>query len=240
MQVLFQFLPETTAAELQLPWGQARSSQFMAEGWERETCHMDLAFEVHGRCISATYSTELFNTSTIHSMLQSFLQLLQQLVDSPQKSVMCANLLDSTGQQTVLQWGGGQQQARHLQAPLAHESFAAAAAATPDSCCLVFEGSSLSYGEVEHRALGLAGKLQAAGVGPGVAVGVLLERSLELPIAVLAVFMAGGCYVPLDPSYPEQRLQGYLEDSGSKLLLTTSQLSQLAADATKSAASVKV
>jgi non-ribosomal peptide synthetase component F len=91
----------------------------------------------------------------------------------------------------------------------------------------VFEGNSLSYGAVQQRALGLAGKLQAAGVGPGVAVGVLLERSLELPIAVLAVFMAGGCYVPLDPSYPEQRLQGYLEDSGAALVVTSSILADL-------------
>jgi non-ribosomal peptide synthetase component F len=63
-------------------------------------------------------------------------------------------------------------------------------------------------------------------------VGVLLERSLELPIAVLAVFMAGGCYVPLDPSYPEQRLQGYLEDSGAGKVLTHSSLSKLAMELT--------
>eukprot|EP00775_Hariotina_reticulata_P000664 gene664-959_t len=238
--VLFQFLPETTAAELDLPWGEARSSQFMAEGWERETCHMDLAFEVHGRCISATYSTELFNASTIQSMLHSFLQLLQQLVDSPEKPATCATLLDSADQQTVLQWGAGPQQVQQIEAPLAHEAFARAAANKPDSCCLVFENEQLSYAAVEQRATTLAAALQAAGVGPGVAVGVLLERSLELPIAVLAVFMAGGCYVPLDPSYPEQRLQGYLEDSGSVLVLTTSRLSQLAADVTNAPSKVEV
>lgn len=218
---------EASPEALVLEWGQARSSHYSGAGVSSDTRKLDLNIEIEGRCIGASYSTELFDATTITRMLNSYLQLLQQLVEQPDTSATSAVVLLNQDRKQLLHWGAGQQQRHHLVAPLAHESFAAAAAATPDSCCLVFEGNSLSYGAVQQRALGLAGKLQAAGVGPGVAVGVLLERSLELPIAVLAVFMAGGCYVPLDPSYPEQRLQGYLEESQAMLLVSHSSLNEM-------------
>ncbi|KAF6261542.1 hypothetical protein COO60DRAFT_1679963 [Scenedesmus sp. NREL 46B-D3] len=130
--------------------------------------------------------------------------------------------------QLLLAWGAGQQCPQHLAAPLVHEAFAAAAAAAPASPCLLFEGACLTYHDVQQRCSRLAAALMAAGVRPGVSVGVLLQRGAELPVAALAVWAAGGCYVPLDPSYPEQRLAGYLADSGAGLLLSSSSLQGLA------------
>eukprot|EP00775_Hariotina_reticulata_P004140 gene4140-4389_t len=222
-----ELLPEDLAASL------ASSTEFCDVGTPAaQSCGPDIAMLVHNRSIVAQYSTELFNASTIEHMLQSYLKLLQQLVKAPSTAVGMTSVLRRRDQQLLMIWGAGEQRLDFLYAPLVHESFSAAAAAAPESCCLVFDGSSLTYGEVKQRANELAAVLSAAGVGPGVAVGVLLERSLELPIAVLAVFMAGGCYVPLDPSYPEQRLQGYLEDSGAALLVTNSTIGDLAVDLT--------
>jgi non-ribosomal peptide synthetase component F len=234
LQVLFQHLeghleqlPEDLAASL------ASSTTFCDVGAPAAySSRPDLAILVQNRSIIAQYSLELFNASTIEHMLQSYLKLLQQLVKAPSTAVGMTPVLRQRDQQLLMSWGAGEQRPDFLSKPMVHESFAAAAAAAPESCCLVFEGNSLSYGEVEQRVGHLAAVLQAAGVGPGVAVGVLLERSLELPIAVLAVFMAGGCYVPLDPSYPEQRLQGYLEDSGAALVVTHSALGDLVMDLT--------
>ncbi|MBC3424038.1 AMP-binding protein, partial [Pseudomonas sp. RW3S2] len=69
-----------------------------------------------------------------------------------------------------------------------------------------------------------AHRLQAAGVGPDVLVGVAAERSVEMVVALLAVIKAGGAYVPLDPEYPRERLAYMIEDSGIELLLTQSHL----------------
>jgi non-ribosomal peptide synthetase component F len=186
-----------------------------------------MAMEVTDFNIVISYSTELFEAVTVQRMLHSYVHLLQQLVQTPESPVGSAALLYSCDKQQLLAWGAGEKHFDNLRAPLVHQAFTAAAVANPDNCCLVFEGNSLSYGAVKCQADELAGRLQAAGVGPGVAVGVLLERSLELPIAVLAVFMAGGCYVPLDPSYPEQRLQGYLEESQAMLLVSHSSLNEM-------------
>ncbi|WP_162873981.1 AMP-binding protein, partial [Pseudomonas viridiflava] len=90
----------------------------------------------------------------------------------------------------------------------------------PDACAVVFEDQSLSYGELNTRANRLAHYLREQGVGPDVRVAVCIERSLELPVALLAVLKAGGAYVPLDPDYPQDRLSFLMQDSGIELLLT--------------------
>src|SRR5262249_58030894 len=81
-----------------------------------------------------------------------------------------------------------------------------------------------SYGELEARANQLAHHLRTLGVGPETVVGLCLERSLEMVVGLLGILKAGGAYLPLDPSYPAQRLAFMLADSGAQLLLTTSAL----------------
>ena len=75
------------------------------------------------------------------------------------------------------------------------------------------QGAALSYGELDKRANQLAHRLAALGVGREVPVGVMMERSLELPVALLGVLKAGGAFVPMDPSYPPERLALMVEDS---------------------------
>ena len=78
------------------------------------------------------------------------------------------------------------------------------------------QGSKLSYGELDKRANQLAHRLVALGVGPEVPVGVMMERSLDLIVALLGVLKAGGAYVPMDPSYPVDRLALMMEDSEAR------------------------
>jgi non-ribosomal peptide synthetase component F len=87
-----------------------------------------------------------------------------------------------------------------------HELFQAQAARTPGAVAVRFEEESLTYRELNERANRLAHHLRGLGVGPEVRVGVLMERSLEMVVALLAVLKAGGAYVPLDPAYPADRL----------------------------------
>ncbi|MDG2050790.1 MAG: LLM class flavin-dependent oxidoreductase, partial [Myxococcota bacterium] len=99
-------------------------------------------------------------------------------------------------------------------------AFEAQAQITPERPAVHFEGSALSYMELDQRANGLAHRLARSGVRPGDLVGIYVERSLDLPVAVLAVLKAGAAYVPLDPSYPRDRIAFMIENSGLRALLT--------------------
>ncbi|MER5638838.1 amino acid adenylation domain-containing protein [Kitasatospora sp. NPDC002227] len=93
-------------------------------------------------------------------------------------------------------------------------------AATPEATALVQGEVRFSYRELDTRARALASRLRALGAGPDTVVGVCLERSPELPVALLGVVYAGAAYLPLDPDYPIERLRYMLTDSGAPLLLT--------------------
>ncbi|MGE5423194.1 MAG: amino acid adenylation domain-containing protein [Ignavibacteriales bacterium] len=95
---------------------------------------------------------------------------------------------------------------------------------SPNSTAVVFEDQVLTYDELNKRVNKLARFLRSKGVGPEVIVGVLLERSPSLIIGILAIIKAGGAYMPLDPDYPAERLDFMLNDCGSKLVLTQSNL----------------
>ena len=101
-----------------------------------------------------------------------------------------------------------------------HELFEEQARLRPDAVALVHEGHELTYGELNRRANRLAHDLLERGVGPEVRVGLCLERSAQMVIGILGILKAGGCYVPLDPSYPRKRLEYLLEDAQINLVVT--------------------
>ncbi|HVZ73440.1 MAG TPA: MupA/Atu3671 family FMN-dependent luciferase-like monooxygenase [Polyangia bacterium] len=105
-----------------------------------------------------------------------------------------------------------------------HDLIAAQAAATPDATALVFRGARVSYRELDARAEALANTLRARGVGPDALVGVFVDRSLEMVVALLGILKAGGAYVPLDPEYPSERLAMMLEDSKARVVVTRAPL----------------
>ncbi len=101
------------------------------------------------------------------------------------------------------------------------EAFARQAAACPDNTALVLEGQSVTYADLEARAAQMAAALVAAGAGKGRLVGILLDRSVEMIVAILAVGKAGACYLPLDVTHPRERRDYMLSDSGCRLVITT-------------------
>ncbi len=105
-----------------------------------------------------------------------------------------------------------------------HDLFAAQVEQTPDRDAVVYADKKLTYVELNERVETLADHLRAHGIGPEVIVGIYVERSIEMIVGVLAILRAGGAYLPLDPTYPSQRIQFMLEDSAVKVVLTQTRL----------------
>ncbi|MFE4360095.1 amino acid adenylation domain-containing protein [Kitasatospora sp. NPDC056800] len=102
-----------------------------------------------------------------------------------------------------------------------HSEFIAQAVKNPDATAVYSDAGVLTYGELNERSRELAERLLADGAGPGVPVGICVERTPDLLVAVLAALRTGSCYLPLDPNYPADRLAFMVRDSGTRLLLTT-------------------
>jgi amino acid adenylation domain-containing protein len=111
--------------------------------------------------------------------------------------------------------------------PLAHEAFERRARKTPEAAAVVCRGRSVSYRELDARSNELAGRLHALGVGPECLVGLMLPRSLETVVSLLAVLKAGGAFVPFDASYPQERLRFMLADAGLRWIVTDERLAHL-------------
>ncbi|NER49684.1 MAG: AMP-binding protein, partial [Symploca sp. SIO1A3] len=104
-----------------------------------------------------------------------------------------------------------------------HQLFESQVERTPDAVAVVFEEQQLTYQELNDRANQLAHYLQGLGVQPEVLVGLCIERSLDMVIAMLGILKAGGAYLPLDPAYPSDRLAYMLANSQASVLLTQNQ-----------------
>ncbi|ASC71031.1 peptide synthetase [Halomicronema hongdechloris C2206] len=164
------------------------------------------------------YNTDLFAAATMARLITHLQQVLTAVVRQPEQRVSDLPLLTSAERQRLLvEWN--QTEAEYPEACL-HELFEAQVERTPEAVALVFEQQHLTYDELNRRANQLAHYLQGQGVGPETLVGVCLERSVAMVIALLGVLKAGGAYVPLDPTYPHERLAFMVQDAQVPLVLT--------------------
>ena len=152
---------------------------------------------------------------------------LEQLVDTLEKAPDTAErdidiLGDVERRQLLVDWNAT---ATHYPKDcLLHEMFEAQAARAPDAIAVVCGEEALTYAELNARANQLAHYLCGLGVGAEAIVGLCVERSLEMIIGILGILKAGGAYLPLDPSYPGERLAYMIEDAGPVLVLTQERL----------------
>ncbi|RMD95402.1 MAG: amino acid adenylation domain-containing protein [Calditrichaeota bacterium] len=179
--------------------------------------------EANKLCGVFEYNADLFKASSIKRMIQHFKNLLGGVVSQPNQKISAQPLLSSNERSQLLsEWDGGV--AREEEFRSFPEVFEEVALREPDRVAVEVDGERLSYGELNARSNCLAGYLRGLGVGPEVLVGVYMERSLELLVALLGVLKSGGAYVPLDPSYPRERLSYMIEDSGLGVILTQESL----------------
>src|SRR6185295_9831351 len=164
------------------------------------------------------YATDLFEAATIARLAGHFGTLLEGAASRSEARLSALPMLAVAERNQLLsEWNATD---RALPDGRVHEAILALAQRDPDRLAVIADGEGLTWGELEQRVNRLARRLRRLGVGPGVLVGVVVERTLGLPVAVLGVLAAGGAYVPLDPGYPEERLAYMAKDSAIAVLVT--------------------
>ncbi|QLE53350.1 amino acid adenylation domain-containing protein (plasmid) [Nostoc sp. C057] len=226
-QVVFA-LQNAPMTALELP-----SLTLRALPFETETTRFDLEFHLwepntqnglwtdssEGISGFVIYSTDLFNDVTITRMLEHFQILLESIVANPEERIAHLPLLsESELHQLLVQWNNTQ--AIYPQDKCIHQLIESVAEQNSEAAALVFEDEKLSYKELNTRSNQLAHYLKKLGVKSEVLVGLCVERSFNMIIGMLGILKAGGAYLPLDISYPSERLNFMLEDAQVSVLLT--------------------
>jgi len=169
------------------------------------------------------YNTDLFEASTIERLMQHYRLLLEAMVADSSARIGALPLLDEAGLHgLVIDWN--RTDVPYPREQTLHGLFEAQVARTPEAEALVFESTRLDYRTLNARANQLAHHLRTLGVGRESLVGVWMERSAEMVVALLAVLKAGGAYVPLDPAFPKDRIDYMMEDAALGVVLTQAHL----------------
>lgn len=170
------------------------------------------------------YKTSLFDAALISEATESFKTLVESVLKSPLATIDSLSLLSVAQQNQILTFSVNNAPAASSH-PTLHAFVEAQAAKTPEAIALIYEGQFLTYEALNERAEKLASYLQQTGIEHGSHVALLMERSFELIVSLLAVLKVGAVYVPLDPTHPQKRLEWVIHDCGAKILLTQESLS---------------
>lgn len=216
-QVAFLYLdfPEATAMQF---LGLTASHIDIDNGASRFDITLAMTETPDGFTVSIEYIRDIFEHSRMERMAQHLRVLLEGIVANPDQRLFDLPLLTLEEQQQLEQWNDTAQQVSS--ALLVHQLFEQQAARRPDAPALLFADQALTFSEINNRANQLARHLLSCGLEPEARVGVMLPRSPDVQVALLAIFKAGGCYLPLDPDYPAERLAFMLENAGASLVIT--------------------
>ncbi|WP_025110384.1 non-ribosomal peptide synthetase [Pseudomonas sp. H1h] len=197
--------------------------------WQGRTTQFDLTLDTYEKAgklhAALTYANDLFDPQTIERMAQHWLNLLRGMVEDSRQRISDLPLLESAEYQRIVHdWNLANTES--AAASCIHRLIEQQVASQPQALAVTFGEQAFSYADIDARANRLAHKLIECGVGPEVRVGVAMQRSDTLLVALLAVLKAGGAYVPLDPDYPADRVAYMLEDSRARVLLTEHAIAQ--------------
>jgi amino acid adenylation domain-containing protein len=168
------------------------------------------------------YNANLFEASTIERLSGHFQVVLEAMADDLDRAIAQFPLLTEAEQhQLLVEWNSAT--ANYPQIPI-YQHIEAHAAQYPDAIALKFKEEQLTYAQLNQRANQLAHYLRSVGVGAEERVAVCVQPSLEIAVSLLGILKAGGVYVPLDPTFPQERLRAILEDTQAKVLFTQAHL----------------
>ena len=211
-------LQDFPAVSLELPG-------ILTAPWKTEThtAKFDFSLAVEkisaGWMATAEYNTDLFDADRVVRMLGHWQVLLESIANDPGQRLAEIPMLSAQERHRILiEWNDTERD--YPRDKCIHQLFEEQVDRTPDEVALVFDGQSLTYRELNARAICLADHLISLGVGPEVIVGLCIERSLEMVVGMLGILKAGGAYLPLDPEYPSDRLAFMINDSAVPVIVT--------------------
>ncbi|HEY0604260.1 MAG TPA: amino acid adenylation domain-containing protein, partial [Herpetosiphonaceae bacterium] len=229
LQKVQQQSADVTALALGDPGAQVQLGELVLESLPlpQQTAQFDIALSLaeseRGLSGSLQGNADLFDAATLARMAEHFGQLLGAIASNPTQPIAQLELMSEHERDLTLhQWNATA--AAYPSDMLLHSLFEAQAARTPEAIAVVGGAESLTYRDLDRRANQLAHRLQALGVTAETPVGLCLGRTPDLIVGALAISKAGGCYVPLDPAYPQERLALILQDAQVRVLVTQTAL----------------
>jgi amino acid adenylation domain-containing protein len=193
-----------------------------ATGSTKVDLYLEMDERPNGMMAKFIYSTDLFDASTIDRMIGHWLTLLQSAAQNPAAELCDLTILPAEEERQLrIGWNDTR---REIPDATVHELIERQVQLTPNAIAVESSAERLTYAELNGRANGLAHRLRSAGVKPGALVALCVDRTADLVAAPLAVWKAGGAYLPLDPSFPKERLAYLMEDAQAPVLLTTRSL----------------
>ncbi|MEW2042753.1 amino acid adenylation domain-containing protein, partial [Streptomyces sp. NPDC005534] len=166
------------------------------------------------------YNTDVFQKDTAERIVAQLVRVLTQLSTAPDRRIGEAEILSETERERLLELSAGVESGEGLETGSVPAAFTAQALRSPDAVAVRCAGRELSYRELDERSNQLAHRLVDLGVGPEAPVAVLMERSVDLVVALLGVLKAGAFYLPLHSGYPLERMQWIVDETSTPVLLT--------------------
>jgi amino acid adenylation domain-containing protein len=220
-QVAFLYLdfPEATAMQF---LGLTATPIDIDNGASRFDITLAMIETPEGFAISIEYISDIFEHGRMERMAKHLQVLLEGIIANPDARLSDVPILTLAEQRQLQHWNDTAHQ--FPSTLLVHQLFEQQAALRPGAPALLFEDQALTFSEINSRANQLARHLLRRGLEPEARVGVMLPRTPDALVALLAIFKAGGCYLPLDPEYPPERLAFMLDDAAVSLLITEESL----------------
>jgi len=187
------------------------------------TATSDITFSISenrsGLSLSVEYNTDLFQEPTIRRLTSHYQNILQEVVNNPEVNIKTLPVMDKAEVNEVLyKWNN--KKLELTPNVCIHHLVERWAETTPDSIAVVFDDNSYSYSKLNEKANQIANYLIQNGVKPDTLIAVCMDKSIDLMAAVLAVLKAGGAYLPVDPSYPQERIDYMLADSNVNFIIS--------------------
>lgn len=227
-QVMFIFDEAADSPVIQLPG--TKSSQIDIHS---QTSKFDITLYMWERSTGLEaileYNTSLFSEATIQAMLSHYQVILEGAVNSPTTAVSALPLLPKQEIDSLLAYSKGPA-IKLPENDCIHTIFEAQVEKTPHACALCFEDESLTYQEINERANQLSNYLLRQNVHVGDMVGIMVERSTDMVVAMMATLKVGAAYVPMDPAYPQERLRYMADDARLAMVITQQKYSSIVPD----------
>lgn len=185
--------------------------------------NLSLEIKPQTHSINFEYCTELFKKQTIERLFEHYMNVINSIMADSNVKIKDIEIISEEEKNKIL-YEFNDTQMDYPRNKTVAQLFEEQVEKTPDNIAVVFEDKKLTYRELNEKSNQLANYLRNKGIKPNDIIGIMLPRSLELLISILGVLKSGACYIPIDPTYPEKRIEYMLDNSQAKLVITTNEL----------------